>query len=433
MTQPIDFTIPGAAPLPDPTNAFMQGIQQGVGLQQIQVQQAQQQQAVQQQQQQQLELRSLIANPNATVADVRRAYLLVPGLEKQLGKWLETATDQQRQSQLSDSATWLAAIQSEEPELAAKAMEQRAQAIENTAKGPTPEAQAYRDKAALVRADPVFAGFILKGSLLSHGADGERVVNSIVKLNEDQRAQQQAPWDLRKKAADAKKAEIDANTAPEKSRLELLRAGAELGLTSAQTNEALKRTEKLGYEARKAALDLEAAGGLDPEKQFDFETKLRKEYSDQTKDFQQVQEAHRRLLSAKDDAAGDLSLIFSYMKMLDPGSVVREGEFANAQNAGGVPDRVLNVYNRLRDGERLTPGQRKMFIGQGKALLDAAQMREQTVRDGLGRVIKSYRLNPDNVFYTAEPASSQSGTGASGQASPPAMPSRYQGRKWATY
>jgi hypothetical protein len=34
------------------------------------------------------------------------------------------------------------------------------------------------------------------------------------------------------------------------------------------------------------------------------------------------------------------------MKMLDPTSVVREGEFATAQNAASIPIKIVNMYNK---------------------------------------------------------------------------------------
>ena len=50
------------------------------------------------------------------------------------------------------------------------------------------------------------------------------------------------------------------------------------------------------------------------------------------------------------------------MKMLDPTSVVREGEFATAQNATGVPERIRNSFNKAMSGERLGQKQRTKFI-----------------------------------------------------------------------
>jgi hypothetical protein len=98
---------------------------------------------------------------------------------------------------------------------------------------------------------------------------------------------------------------------------------------------------------------------------------------------------------------GDLSLIFGYMKMLDPGSVVREGEFATAQNAAGVPERITNIYNKVITGQRLSPSQRGSFKGQAKGLYTSALEGEKTVRTGLERISKGYGLNPDNIFYSA--------------------------------
>jgi hypothetical protein len=96
------------------------------------------------------------------------------------------------------------------------------------------------------------------------------------------------------------------------------------------------------------------------------------------------QSAYNRLTaSAKaPSAAGDLALIFNYMKVLDPGSTVREGEAAAVQNAAGVPDIVRTLYNvALRGGERLTPAQRSDIVGQSTAMFNTARA-EQIARNG---------------------------------------------------
>ena len=71
-----------------------------------------------------------------------------------------------------------------------------------------------------------------------------------------------------------------------------------------------------------------------------LENTLRDEFNKQAGDFSALRSNYSKIRTAQkaDTAAGDLSLIFGYMKMLDPGSVVREGEFATAQNAGGISD-----------------------------------------------------------------------------------------------
>ena len=54
-------------------------------------------------------------------------------------------------------------------------------------------------------------------------------------------------------------------------------------------------------------------------------------------DYLIIRRGAQNVLNASANAAGDMALIFSYMKMLDPNSTVREGEYATAEAAAGVP------------------------------------------------------------------------------------------------
>jgi len=55
----------------------------------------------------------------------------------------------------------------------------------------------------------------------------------------------------------------------------------------------------------------------------------------------------------------DQGVIYQWMKLLDPSSTVREGEYASVKNARGVPEKIRNWWNQTLSGEILTPGQRK--------------------------------------------------------------------------
>jgi len=96
-------------------------------------------------------------------------------------------------------------------------------------------------------------------------------------------------------------------------------------------------------------------------------------------------------------AADDLALIFSYMKMLDPGSVVREGEFANAQNTAGIPERILNAYNRARDGTRLSDNQRNEFFRSATGVMQGYQDSYNEVVTRQRGLAESYGLNADRI------------------------------------
>lgn len=90
------------------------------------------------------------------------------------------------------------------------------------------------------------------------------------------------------------------------------------------------------------------------------------------KDYNTIKTSYNTIKSTSESKtpAGDLSMIFAYMKVLDPTSTVREGEFANAQNAGSAFDKIGNLYNKVLKGTRLNDKQREDFLSQAKLLLD---------------------------------------------------------------
>ena len=87
------------------------------------------------------------------------------------------------------------------------------------------------------------------------------------------------------------------------------------------------------------------------------------------------------------------------MKMLDPGSVVRESEFATAQNAAGVPDIIRSQYNRVKDGLRLGDNQRKDFVTRAQSLYAAKVATQDNLTKRYTELAKRYDLNPENVIY----------------------------------
>lgn len=98
----------------------------------------------------------------------------------------------------------------------------------------------------------------------------------------------------------------------------------------------------------------------------------------------------------------DVALIFSFMKMLDPGSVVRESEFANAQNTAGVPERIRVVWNKLLRGDKLSQQQRDKFMSLAKDFMQSAQEEAMMARTKLMPMIRDYKLTADNIFGNAE-------------------------------
>lgn len=137
-------------------------------------------------------------------------------------------------------------------------------------------------------------------------------------------------------------------------------------------------------------------------KAFDKETKLRSEWlkNKQTQTTQDVAAAAGKVAAVatgKPSAAGDVSLVFSYMKLLDPGSVVREGEQALARNAAGVPERLRTLYNNIRAGESLSPNQRADFAGRAVDLYDVHWKQQQSFNKQFRELATRNELVPENV------------------------------------
>lgn len=227
------------------------------------------------------------------------------------------------------------------------------------------------------------------------------------------------PFDLSKARAESVIKEAEAKFAPQKFLADLGLTKARIAGEQAATQSSLASAAASRATAARAAAEAGQirAGIIPADKRPEAEAKFRKEYSDQTKGYQEVKSAYGRILASENTAAGDLSLIFNYMKMLDPGSVVRESEFATAQNTAGVPARIRNLYNKMLTGERLDDEtQRIEFRNQAAKLYTQARTQEATVRKGIERIAKGYGLSPANIFYEAEetapaPVANPPGTG----------------------
>jgi len=163
-----------------------------------------------------------------------------------------------------------------------------------------------------------------------------------------------------------------------------------------------KEDKEFGFKQAELDIKKQEAGIKGTEREFKNIQDLRKEYEGNpvTKASRDVVTAFAKIKKAaeKPSAAGDLSLIFNYMKMLDPGSTVREGEFANAQNAGGVPTRILAAYNNALKGERLTDDQRKDFVGQSEGIFQAQLEQQKALESGFAAQAEKFGLNPQDVL-----------------------------------
>ena len=166
-------------------------------------------------------------------------------------------------------------------------------------------------------------------------------------------------------------------------------------LSGAKAEEiSLQGHKEMMVEQYKATLKLSEEGMLKPGEFFS-------KYEPVIKEFQGIVDSYARVqasIEGGSSAAGDLSLLFNYMKMLDPGSVVRESEFANAAATGGLGERFIAAGQKLKVGERLSPAMRSDFVDRAEKLFKA---KERQFRQGEGefrKLAKKNRLDPEKLM-----------------------------------
>jgi len=185
--------------------------------------------------------------------------------------------------------------------------------------------------------------------------------------------------------------------------------------TSVEMAQELANLRKTQADIKKTDADVKAAklkfdqseksGGASQKEVFEFEDKLRKQYVARTGDLPKSRTQYQKLLDSAnvpnaETGAGDVALVFSFMKMLDPGSVVRESEFALAKDTAGLLQRLKNTMVKAEKGEFMSPTQRREMVALAGKYMEAALAEEARVRGDLMGPVNSYGLSAENVFGT---------------------------------
>lgn len=102
--------------------------------------------------------------------------------------------------------------------------------------------------------------------------------------------------------------------------------------------------------------------------------------------------------ASKNTKASDLNLVYGLGKIMDPGSVVREGEMLMVKNTSGLTEGIMGAINSLNGGAALTPDTRIALMREAKGRLDAyKQSFDQDVQQYQG-IVERNRMNPADVI-----------------------------------
>ena len=167
--------------------------------------------------------------------------------------------------------------------------------------------------------------------------------------------------------------------------------GANLGVARAN----------LGLRQQEVALG--AVGGMTPKEGRRMTIDLRSKFDalPEVKAFKEIAPVITSARRAPDNAAGDIQLAYTVGKILDPNSVVREGELAMAVKAGSPLERLLGsgTYT-LGNGGRMTPQIRKELLGMLNERALANRQAYDAARNNYVGYASEVGINPQSVVGT---------------------------------
>lgn len=199
----------------------------------------------------------------------------------------------------------------------------------------------------------------------------------------------------------------------------LMRQGAQLENTATTAETArerladLRRAREAQDEYRNTMVDLRRESiearrdsANNSGKSWRFEDNMRKDFDTLTKDLREELNATSKISQIvgatapgqKPDAITQQSLIVLLNKFLDPGSVVREGEFDRVVKAQGLEGRVKNLKDRIWKGEPLNADTIGQINGLAQMYSTAATAKIKTIADNYGSIARKRGLDVESVI-----------------------------------
>jgi hypothetical protein len=161
--------------------------------------------------------------------------------------------------------------------------------------------------------------------------------------------------------------------------------------------------QKTAYEkiktmsAPKTVIDM--TGG---QKGFENEMTLKKTFAAEPvyKAYSEMQSAYGQITDSlkQSSPAGDLAAATKFMKLLDPGSVVRESELGMAMAASGALDRATNYAQMRINGTKLTDTQRKDFQQLSNQLFGTATSAYNQKRGEFEQMGSAYGIDANRAL-----------------------------------
>lgn len=153
-------------------------------------------------------------------------------------------------------------------------------------------------------------------------------------------------------------------------------------------------------ELEKANITL--AGGLAPSKMMEMEDNLRKEYtgSGETKRYIEADPIYRSMVKSatNDTGAADLDLVYGIGKIMDPGSVVREGEMVMVNRSSPFAEMLQGYIGSIQGQGKLTPETRARLIEMARTRMGELRAAHDEIAGGVKSRAEERKIDPSRVL-----------------------------------
>lgn len=401
--------------LPNPAAAITSGVEQGVQLglmaERGDLMKAQQAQALAQRQQTLIENQALQAKAQREQAqrDALDAFYKKPAEQRTAADYeaisatlpkemaenvrasFESRTKEEQRQDLLFGGQVFAALRSGDRATAHAMLKERADAARYA--GDETQATAFDNAAEMAQINPQNAEMFV-GTQLSILPGGKDFIDNLGKQSQQRREEALFKPELAKKEAEAEIEAIKRNFFPEgeRARIDLLKAQA-----GAQRAAAYKSSREASQ-----------VGQLTTEKRFEFEEKLRERYEKNSKDFREISNAFTSIKGTGGVDASPVNRVakvFAFVKMIDPGSVVREGDFEALRSTRGFalsPDWFKQEVDRVASGAPIKDETVRQINAAATDLYKSSRARDTATREEIDSVAKEYGLDRRNLFISRQ-------------------------------
>lgn len=146
-------------------------------------------------------------------------------------------------------------------------------------------------------------------------------------------------------------------------------------------------------------------GGMYDKEQFDQYNVLSDNYRQETAYYRDALNAFQNVETAistrghEGGAVNDYALAVAFAKLVDPGSVAREGEVAAVQKtAGALPGFAANISNIVTGQGAFTPAQRRKLYEMARRKAEEVQGTLSSTQQRYGGIADRQRLRREDIF-----------------------------------